>query len=289
TGENIYSENERGRDPIEASELGAQRVATPVALAVGTTIVAFVPLLFAPGIIGKFLYQIPAVVMIVLVISVVEAMFILPHHLSHLRVAGHQARTRFGRWMSGLRHRMDAGLRKFIDGPLDRALQLATDRYGVVIASSITLMLLTLGLIVGGYVKFNFFPQVEGRHITASFELAQGATAQASLKVAERIEAAGRQAARELPDPSGRELIAAVFTSIGRQEVAGPGAGAALGILQGHKGSVVIELLDPELRSVNTNEFERKWRELVGSIPEVRKISFVSNVINVGSAVQIAL
>ena len=289
TGENIYSENERGRDPAEAAVRGAQRVATPVALAVCTTIVAFIPLLFAPGIIGKFLYQIPAIVIIVLVVSVAEAMLILPHHLARLQVTGYQARTRAGGWLISLRHRMDAGLRRFIDGPLERALRLATARYGVVIACSVTLMILTLGLIVGGYVKFNFFPQVEGRHVTASFELAQGATAQAGLRIAERFEAAGRQAARELPDPSGRDLIAATFTTIGRQEVAGPGAGAALGILQGHKGSVVIELLDPELRSISSRQFELKWRELVGSIPEVRKLSFASNVINVGSAVQIAL
>ena len=57
TGENIYAENERGTPEVEAAVQGSQRVALPVALAVSTTIAAFVPLLFAPGTLGKFLYH----------------------------------------------------------------------------------------------------------------------------------------------------------------------------------------------------------------------------------------
>jgi multidrug efflux pump subunit AcrB len=116
-GENIYAENERGRPPLEAAVAGAQRVALPVALAVSTTVAAFVPLLFVPGTIGKFLFQIPAVVIMVLAVSVLEAMLILPRHLSHLQVLGYEPRTRPGAWIAGLRHRMDAALKRFIAGP----------------------------------------------------------------------------------------------------------------------------------------------------------------------------
>ena len=289
TGENIYVENEHGRDPGDAAVQGALRVAAPVALAVGTTIVAFIPLLFAPGNVGKFLFQIPAVVIIVLTISVIEAMLILPHHLSRLQIAGYEARTRIGAALHRLRHAIDLQLRRFVDGPLDRALRFATERYGAVIATSVSMLLVTLGLISGGYVKFTFFPQVEGSHVTASFELAQGSTADATLAVALRFEAAGREAAGALPDPSGKDLVAAVLTTVGRQEASGPGAAAALGIVQGHRGSVVFSLLDPEVRSVTSREFELAWRERLGPIPELRKVSFVSNVINVGSPVQVSL
>lgn len=289
TGENIYTENERGREPMEAAVAGSQRVAVPVVLAVGTTITAFVPLLFVPGNVGKFLFQIPAVVIIVLTLSVIEAMFVLPHHLSRLQIVGYRARTRIGALVTGARHRIDAGLKAFVDGPLERALRFATARYGVVIASGITLFVLTVGVIAGGYVKFTFFPQVEGRYVTASFELPQGSTAEATLAVAQRFEAAGREAARALPDPSGQDLVAAVLTTVGRQELSGPGAAAALGFVQGHRASVVFELLDPEARTVSSREFELKWRELIGPLPEVRKVSFASNVINIGSPVQIGL
>jgi len=159
----------------------------------------------------------------------------------------------------------------------------------VSMASGLAVLLLTLGLISGGYVRFVFFPQVEGRYVTASLELAQGATAETTLAVAQSIERAGRAAARALPDPSGRDLVNAIYLSVGQQAVAGPGAVGALNLLQGNKASVVFELLDPELRSVTSKEFELRWRKEVGALPDVKKLTFASNVINLGSPVQVEL
>ncbi|MDH3436908.1 MAG: efflux RND transporter permease subunit, partial [Betaproteobacteria bacterium] len=228
TGENIYAENERGRPSLEAAVAGAQRVALPVALAVSTTVAAFVPLLFVPGTIGKFLFQIPAVVIMVLAISVIEAMLILPRHLIHLRVVGYQPRTRPGAWIAGLRQRIDGALKRFIAGPLERGLRFATTHYGVVIAAGLAIFLLTLGVIRGGYIKFSFFPQVEGRYVTATLELAKGATAETTLAAAVQIERAGHAAAAELKDPSGRDLVKAVYISVGVQDRTGPGAAGVL-------------------------------------------------------------
>jgi multidrug efflux pump subunit AcrB len=289
TGENIYAENERGRPSLEAAVAGAQRVALPVLLAVSTTVAAFVPLLFVPGTIGKFLFQIPAVVIMVLAISVIEAMLILPRHLCHLQVAGYQPRTRPGAWIAGLRRRIDGALRRFIAGPLERGLRFATTHYGVVIVAGIAIFLLTLGVIRGGYIKFSFLPQVEGRYVTAALELAQGATAETTLAAAVEIERAGHAAAAELKDPSGRDLVKAVYISVGVQDRTGPGAAGVLNILQGNKASVVFELLDPEIRTISSREFELGWRRRTGALPQVRKLTFASNVINLGSPVQIEL
>jgi len=288
-GEQIYAENERGTPPLEAAVAGAQRVAMPVALAVSTTIAAFIPLLLVPGTIGKFLYQIPAVVIIVLAISVLEAMFVLPHHLARLQIAGYAPRTRIGAWLADLRHAVDRGLRRFVEGPLDRGLRFATAHYGVVIASGVSVLILTLGVLSAGYVRFSFFPQVEGRYVTASLELPPGATAEATLAAALEIERSGHAAARALPDPSGRDLVNAVYLTVGAQDRTGPGAAGALDVLQGNKASVVFELLDPEIRTVSAREFERRWRDAVGALPQVQKLVFVSNVINLGSPVQIEL
>ena len=289
TGENIYAAGERGVSPLEAAVSGAQRVALPVSLAVSTTMVAFLPLLFVPGTIGKFLFQIPAVVILVLAVSVLEAMFILPRHLAALQVIGHRPRTAIGAALYRLRHRMDAALKQFVDGPLDRALRFATRRYGVVIASGMSLLLLTFGVISGGYVKFVFFPQVEGRYVTATLELPRGATAEATLAAALDVERAGHAVAAKLKDPSGRDLVNAVYTTVGVQDRAGPGAIGLLDILQGNKASIVFELLDPEIRTISSNMFERRWREETGTVPQIEKLTFASNVINLGSPVQIEL
>ncbi len=289
TGEKIYAAGERGVPPLEAAVSGAQRVVLPVALAVSTTVVAFVPLLFVPGVIGKFLFQIPAVVIIVLAISVLEAMLIMPRHLAALQVVGHRPRTAIGAALARLRGRIDAALKRFVEGPLDRALRFATLRYGVVIAAGVAILLLTLGLITGGYVKFIFFPQVEGRYVTATLELPQGATAEATLGAALDVERAGYAAAEKLKDPSGRDLVKAVYTAVGIQDRTGPGAIGLLDVLQGNKASIVFELLDPEVRTVTSHEFEQRWRDETGTVPQIEKLSFASNVINLGSAVQLEL
>jgi multidrug efflux pump subunit AcrB len=119
----------------------------------------------------------------------------------------------------------------------------------------------------------------------ARFALPSGSI-QATLTPGER---AGRQAALELPDPSGRDLVNAVYITVGQQEATGPGAAGALELLQGNKASIVFELLDPEVRSVTSGDFERRWRELAGRAPQVRKLTFASNVIQLGSPVQVGL
>ncbi len=162
TGENIYAENERGTPEVEAAVRGAQRVTLPVALAVLTTIAAFVPLLFAPGTIGKFLFQIPAVVIIVLLVSVIEAMFILPHHLAHLHIAGFTPRTRIGALLADLRHATDRALRRFVNGPLDRALRFVTTHYVVAMAAGVAVLIVTLRRHLGGLRALRVFSAGRG-------------------------------------------------------------------------------------------------------------------------------
>jgi multidrug efflux pump subunit AcrB len=287
SAENIWSENERGTPEVDAAVAGAQRVAVPIILAVSTTIVAFVPLLFTPGTTGKFLFQIPAIIIIVVAISVIEAMFILPHHLAHLKVVGYAPKNWASRKLFAVRQSFDKGLRRFTESALRPALVYATRRYGVIIAASITIFLLTLGTISSGLLRFSFFPQVEGRYVTASLELSPGTTAEATLRMAQRIEQAGLAAARSLPDPSGEALVQAVYLNVGRPEVSGPGEVGALGLGQGNKASVVFELLDPESRSVTAKEFELAWREAAGRPEGLRKLTFASNVIQLGSPIQI--
>ncbi|TNF26232.1 MAG: efflux RND transporter permease subunit [Deltaproteobacteria bacterium] len=82
-GENIYDLRKRGMSFMDAAVAGARQVAMPVTFSVLTTVAAFTPMLFVPGFSGKFFAVIPAIVISVLMISMVESFFILPSHLSH--------------------------------------------------------------------------------------------------------------------------------------------------------------------------------------------------------------
>jgi multidrug efflux pump subunit AcrB len=89
-GENVYSHLQRGKTPLQAAKEGALEVATPVLFAVLTTIAAFSVMLGIEGTMGQFSRNIPLVVIACLAFSVVEAFFILPAHLRHLKAEGEQ-------------------------------------------------------------------------------------------------------------------------------------------------------------------------------------------------------
>ncbi len=80
--ENVYRLAEQGMPPREAAIEGTTKVAIPVITTVLTTIVAFIPLLFMSGIMGKFIWAIPVVVIIALIASLIECLLILPSHLA---------------------------------------------------------------------------------------------------------------------------------------------------------------------------------------------------------------
>ncbi|HCP32984.1 MAG TPA: AcrB/AcrD/AcrF family protein, partial [Deltaproteobacteria bacterium] len=82
-GENIYAHQEMNKSPIMAAVEGAREISTPVLITILTTVAAFIPFYFVPGTTGKFFRSIPNVLIIILFLSLVEAMFILPGHLAH--------------------------------------------------------------------------------------------------------------------------------------------------------------------------------------------------------------
>lgn len=79
--ENVYRHIERGVPPYEAALKGTSEVVAPVTATITTTVAAFAPMLFMTGIFGKFIKMIPLVVILALVASLLEALFILPSHL----------------------------------------------------------------------------------------------------------------------------------------------------------------------------------------------------------------
>ena len=87
-GENIFRHQEDHGEGLRGSIEGGQEIAKPVIFAVLTTVAAFSPLLFVPGMMGKIFRVIPLVVIPCLLFSLIESLGILPAHLSHLRKQG---------------------------------------------------------------------------------------------------------------------------------------------------------------------------------------------------------
>ncbi|MDX1530726.1 MAG: efflux RND transporter permease subunit, partial [Rhodothermales bacterium] len=290
-GENVYAERERGASGLAAAVRGAGRVATPVIFAVMTTVVAFTPLLTIGGTIGKILAGIPFVVITVLALSLVESLLILPSHLSHLPPPHQPPRRAIGRFFDRLQTGVDARLKRFIDGPLDRALHVATTMPVVVVAAGVGLIILAVALVPAGILRVQFFPAVEGDVVTASLEMPVGTPVAVTQDVAERIEAAGRAAAERIeadrPDDA-PPYVEALYTLVG-QQASGGGPGGGSRTTASNLAMVQFKLLPGEERDVSSRVFEQAWREALGPVPGARALSFASDLFSAGDPVSVEL
>ncbi|MCK5361814.1 MAG: efflux RND transporter permease subunit, partial [Gammaproteobacteria bacterium] len=109
-GEDALTHYQAGENPLEAAEGGARRMLAPVISSSLTTIAAFLPLMLVSGIIGNVLFDIPMVVVCVIIASLVESFLVLPGHLRRAFQNMHE------RPASALRLRLDAAFARFREG-----------------------------------------------------------------------------------------------------------------------------------------------------------------------------
>ncbi|MEO0484503.1 MAG: efflux RND transporter permease subunit [Pseudomonadota bacterium] len=289
--ENIYKNGEQGLSPLEAAVKGTQRIAVPVIFSTLTTLVAFWPLLQMPAPLGSFLGDIPTVVMIVLSLSLLQALLILPRNLSSLEIGPDYKPNFVFRVLGAIRGVIDRALKWIIQGPLDAALRFSVRRFLIPIAGVVALMMLTVGLLSFGYVRFQFFPSIDGEFVTANVEMTDGTTfarteavaddlRQASIRAGERLQAT-------LPEDAPNVLI-------GQYVVVGIGAGGGgptgdAAPVAPTLGQVVVEITKASERSWETAEYEALWREEVGRIAGVNVLTISSSLVDAGDAIAVEL
>jgi len=292
-GENIFAYRQLGLDRLNASIKGVREMAAPVTMAVLTTVFAFLPLLYTSGIMGKILRVIPIVVISVLMVSLVEALLILPAHLSAKRFIKKEENARPG--PIGRIHRCVATkLDAFVNGPFARFVQTAVKWRYVTLAAGIFIFLTTIGFIKGGYLKFTFFDPVEADNMVATLTMPQGTPINQTEKVVEKLERAAQQVRREFDgkQPGKPSIFKHMATTIGQHPSAGrhgPGGAQPGGVSAAHLAEVNIELLGGEARNVSSKTLKNRWRELVGEIPGVSSLVFISEIFTAGDAINVEL
>lgn len=291
-GENIYAEREAGRSGIGAAIEGAQRVKVPVIFAVLTSITAIAPINAIGGTIGKVIVDIPLVVSAVLGLSLVEALLVLPHHLSHLPAAGVAAGNSVAQFFERVQKVADDRLREFLEGPLDRALKFAVAAPGVVLSGSVAILILMAALIPAGILKLSPFPFIEDDVVTANLEMPAGTTVERTSETAEEIiAAADRVLARYMTaeeDGKRPDFVEAVYTTIGSQ-TADTGPGADQTTLSPVLASVQIALVAGHPRNPGGGAIERELREEVGALPQAKSFTVSASTINFGSPISVKL
>ncbi|MEE8510266.1 MAG: efflux RND transporter permease subunit [candidate division NC10 bacterium] len=247
--ENVYRYVEQGMDSRQAAIQGTAEVAWPVVATVMTTVAAFLPLLLIPGTMGVFLAPIPIVVTFTLLGSLLEALVVLPSHLSDVITPAYAQRVRRRElpWLTRLRHAYGI--------LLGTALKW---RYVTVAFLFCTTVL--LGATAWYRIPFVLFREFESSQFLINFETSSGAKIEDTLEVAKRAE----QVVLSLPPGELQSLATNVgisFLDVHRAE-RGP-----------NLGQLMVELEEDRRRSVN--EVITDLRAGIEQIPGITKLQFM--------------
>ena len=247
----------RGGSPLEAAVEGARRMAGPVFSSSLTTIAAFLPLILIGGIIGQIIREIPIIVVLALVASLMECFLVLPGHLRHsLAATAAAAEGRASRFRRGF----DEGFRRFREGPFRRMVARALIHRYLVLALAVGFFLVSLGIAASGRIGFTFFPSVEPNNIFANLRMVPGTTREETLERLLQIERGAHATAEDSGDPG------LVHTSLVIQGIQRDQALTGLRLRDDTVGAVVVQLVESDKRDVRTEAFVQAWRDSIGPL-----------------------
>lgn len=256
-GENIYRHREEGMPALQAAIKGTEEVMWPVTIAVLTTIGAFAPLFFISGQIGTFMGQLPIVVIAALSISLIEAIIILPAHLSHLPEKKAEKKEEEADKKPGLGTRIgnlqDTVLQRFLLTPYEKILRGALRFRYVTVTSAAALVVLSVGLVAAGFVEATFIQKMDSETLICNLEMPVGTTA-------DKLRGQMQRLLDYIVDDERFPEVSNVQSVVARQmDVAGEGA---VGMNdQSHLGQLVIELVPADERTRSSMELLSKFRE----------------------------
>ena len=241
-GENIYEYRQQGMSFLQAAISGAKDVLLPVTFSILTNIVAFLPLCFIPGVMGKIWRVIPFVVITVFSISWVEALLILPCHLAH----GKKKSTQTG-LLGALQHLLRTALDWIIKKAYMPFLDICIRFRLITVAISIAVLIGILGYVLSGRIGIILMPRVESDESAVTATLPYGSPISKAEQVCRQLVAAAEQTAKA---NGGEDLVEGIFALIDENEV-----------------EVMVYMTNPDIRPISTTQMTQAWRQNVGSIP----------------------
>ncbi len=268
-GEAIYVHRKRGEPPLKAAVEGVMEVGIPVIAAVTTTIVAFLPLVFVGGIMGKFIYILPVVVIACLAVSLIEGLILLPAHLSHLPDPNVPPKGRHPLRKIGLafHHMTSHGLEWFVEHLYAPFLRKTLKWRYISLSVAISMLLVTVGFMQGGILKFEVFSSIDGDIVTATVEFPSGTPIDVTRDAVRQLEKALKRLNARMKTASGEPLMKGYHSLVGQTLDDFPSYGTFL-------GSVRVDLLESVQRGIHSKDLMVEWEKEVGEIPGVRALTF---------------
>jgi len=268
-GEAIYVHRKSGKPPLQAAVDGVSEVGMPVVAAVVTTIVAFIPLAYVGGIMGKFISILPVVVISCLAVSLEECLILLPAHLSHLPDlnAAEQNMSKLQRRIDVVHRITSRGLEWFVKNMYYPFLRHALNSRYVSLCTAIAILLITVGLVRGGIIKFQVFPSIDGFIMTSQVEFPAGTPPAVTRNALDQVEGALLRLAERTQTKSGEPLLEDRLTLVGGTLSDIPSYGPQYGAVQ-------AILLPSERRGIHVDDLMVAWEKEVGRISGVKSLTF---------------
>ncbi len=292
-GENILSKQvQTGKGPSAAIR-GTYEVLVPVTFGVLTTMAAFAPMLFVPGVMGKLMAVFPLIILPTLFFSLVESNLILPSHLAHYKKpASAMNPNPIARLWNGFFDLFSNGLDWVIRNAYRPLLRVALDWRYLTISLALFAVLLTVGLIGSGVVRLVLFPVTESDNVVAFLTMPRDAPVQSTRAGVALLERTASEVRTQLAAENGSDPVLHMLSAIGEHpyRIIQSGPMGSTGAAQGdYLGEVDLELLPSEQRTVSAEQIANRWRERVGQIPGAVEVSIEHDLVAGRKAIDLQL
>lgn len=251
-GENVYEFRQQGMGSIQAAIAGAKDMSKPVTFSIITNIIAFIPLLLIPGVTGKYWWPLPAVVIIVLALSLFEALFILPAHLAHIK---DKKADSILHTFEGFQQAFAKKFNHFVHTKYRRFLELCIRNRYISISTALAILLIVGGFGYSDHMGLVLMPEQPADEIEAGASLPVGTTNDQAALVAEEITAASY---RMFEEHNLFEQAEGIKTNVRGQSFI----------------DVEIVMKPPADRTMSSQELMELWRDNIGDIEGIDQINF---------------
>jgi multidrug efflux pump subunit AcrB len=307
-GENIYAHRLMGKSHLQASIDGASEVLPSIFSSVATTMIAFMPLFYVSGVMGKFIAVMPVAIILMLAISLIEASIALPGHLSHQ--GDSKEDTLLNRWWTVISQpvwvleKFFDRVSKFCNGCLDwlgeriylPLLKIFLRHPLLPTALGVAVVAFAIGLVRSGKVPFEFFPSLDGKTIIGQVVYPDGTPASVTTEAARRMERALRAISQRIadneaklgtsktPEPTDRTAprgpVMLTYLQVGSVTSGNQGAGDRQS--GSHVAQIQAELHESTVRNVTSDQLIQMWRQEAGLFPGAERVNFQSENIGPG-------
>jgi len=244
--ENIVRHREEGNSRVKAAILGAREITSAAIAATAAILAIFLPVIFMPGILGKFLFQFGVTMSVAVALSLVEALTITPMRCSQFLSAGH------GTWVGKKMDLLMGRMTRFYSRMLSTVLR---HRWKTIIVS---LLVFSLVIPLASVVKREFVPSQDQSRFLVRLSTPIGSSLQFTDKMMKLAEA------KILSHPA----VLNYFVAVG-----------GFGGNEADTGNMFVTMEDPEDRPVDPQLKRRPkqkdlmdWaRKELAAIPGVRR------------------